>query len=361
MDQSKNELSIAQEIYGTIENRNVTLFKLKNKNGMIVNITNYGGIITKMFVPDKNGKMDDVVLGYDSLSQYIDKTPYFGAFLGRYANRIANGKFHLNGKTYQLAVNNGPNTLHGGMYGFDKKIWQANSFKTDSSVGVALRRISNDGEEGYPGNLSIEVKYTLNNQNELHIESYAQTDQTTVINVTNHSYFNLGGAESGSIKDHVLTINADSFTPVDHTLIPTGEIRSVKNTPFDFNQATPIGDRIDDLSNQQIKIGNGYDHNFVLNENDHKLSLAASVLDPKSGRFLEVLTTEPGLQLYTANYLGGKFIGKNGKAYASREAFCLETQHYPDSPNRADFPTTVLNPDEKFESSTVFRLSVKKD
>ena len=357
---SSSKLTISEMNYGEIQNQSISLFQLKNENSMTVNITNYGGIITQILVPDKNGNMEDVVLGYDSLAHYVEKTPYFGAFLGRYANRIAKGKFSLNGKSYQLAINNGVNALHGGVQGFDKKIWKATSFENTKSVGVLLSGVSPDGEEGYPGNLKVTVKYELNNQNELHINYAAETDQTTVVNFTNHTYFNLKGADQGSITDHIITINADSFTPVDATSIPTGEIRSVKNTPFDFLQPTRIGDRINDTNNPQIKIGNGYDHNFILNRKEEKLSLAASVYEPSTGRVLEVLTTEPAVQFYTGNYLGKKFIGKKGKTYASRDGFCLETQHYPDAPNQPDFPSTVLKPEEKFESSTVFKFYVKE-
>ena len=312
-DQQLNGLTIQKSEYGLLEGKPVFLFQLRNKNGMSAEVTNYGGIITKLFVPNKNGIAEDVVLGYDSLTQYVEKTPYFGAFLGRYANRIANGKFSLNGKNYQLAINNGVNTLHGGKIGFDKKLWNAESFKTEKTVGVILNGNSSDGEEGYPGNLIVSIKYELNNQNELHINYTAETDQPTVVNFTNHSYINLKGADKGSITDHIIKINADSFTPVDDSSIPTGEIRSVKNTPFDFTQPTRIGDRINQTDNQQIKIGNGYDHNFILNKKKKELSLAATVFEPISGRVLEVFTTEPAVQFYTGNYLGKKFIGKKGQ------------------------------------------------
>ncbi len=345
--------------FGKIGETTLSLYQLKNKNNVTVSITNYGGIITELSVPDKNGTMADVVLGFDNLDQYREKSPFFGAIIGRYSNRIAKGNFNLNGKNYQLAINNGENSLHGGEVGFDKKIWQGEAFKTSNSVGVLLSRISPSSEEGFPGNLKVSVKYTLNNLNELEIYYSAETDQSTIVNFTNHSYFNLKGANQGSITDHVLTLYADSFTPTDITAIPTGEIRSVKNTPFDFLQPTRIGARINDTENRQIKIGNGYDHNFILNKEEGILSLAASVYEPTSGRLLEVLTTEPGMQFYTANYLDGTLIGKKAKAYASRDAFCLETQHYPDSPNQPTFPSTVLNPGEKFESTTIYKFSVK--
>ena len=360
--QEKNNLglSVLEQGFGSIGSDSVALYVLKNESGMSVEITNYGGIITKIITPDRNGEFADIVLGYDSLAQYVEKTPYFGAFVGRYANRIAKGTFTLNGKSYQLETNNGPNALHGGEIGLDKKIWKAESFKTDQTVGLELSILSHDNEEGYPGNLSVQIKYELNNQNELRINYSAETDKSTVVNFTNHSYFNLLGADQGSIIDHVLQINADSFTPVDETSIPTGEIRAVGNTPFDFNLPMRIGERIEQTENDQINIGNGYDHNFVLRKSRAQLELAARVEEPTKGRVLEVLTTEPGVQLYTANYLGKKFKGKKGKAYASRDAFCLETQHFPDSPNQPHFPTTVLNPNEMYMSTTVFRFSVKK-
>lgn len=354
-----NKIKFTCADYGKIGEEKIQLFTLKNNNNTSVKLTNYGGIITAIECVDKNGKLDDIVLGYDSLEQYVGKTPYFGAIIGRYANRIAGGKFSIDDNEYQLATNNGTNALHGGLKGFDKQIWQAESFENEEKVGVKLSRTSPDGEEGFPGSLNIEVTYTLYNNDELHIDFNALTDKPTVINLCNHSYFNLKGADSGSITDHILQINAEQFTPLDKASVPTGELRSVENTPFDFRQAKPIGKNINASENKQIKIGNGYDHNFVLNKKVNELTLAATVYEPTTGRVLEVLTTEPGVQLYTANYLDGEFKGKKGHVYQSRDAFCLETQHFPNSPNQADFPSTILHPKEQFTSKTIFRFSVK--
>jgi len=360
-EQGGNGLSISEKNYGFIGDQGVTLFQLENKDSMLLELTNYGGIITKIIVPDKNGNLDDVVLGYDDLAQYIDNTAYFGALVGRFANRIAHGEFTLNDQVFKLETNNGPNALHGGTTGFDKKIWTAASFKSENGVGVKLHGVSKNEEEGYPGNLQVTVTYTLNIENELHIGFHAETDQSTVVNFTNHSYFNLKGSDIGSITNHIVQINASTFTPVDETSIPTGEIRSVSNTPFDFRKPLPIGKRINNISNSQIKISNGYDHNFILDRKEDGLQSAATVYEPSDGRVLEVLTTQPGMQFYTANYLDGKFKGKNNHVYSSRDAFCLETQHYPDAPNQADFPSTVLNLGEKFKSTTVYKFSVRKD
>lgn len=339
----------------------VDLFSLQNDKGMAVHITNYGGIITELWVPDRDGKMADVVLGFDNISDYEQKSPYFGCITGRYANRIAAGKFTLDGVTYdKLAINNGPNHLHGGLKGFDKVVWHAETFEAADSVGVKLRYISKDGEEGYPGNLDVKVTYTLTNADELKIDYEATTDKPTVCNLTNHSYFNLAGHAAGTdaMLVHEMMINADVFTPVaDENAIPTGEARSVKDTPMDFNTPTPIGKRIEDDC-PQLKFGNGYDHNFVLNKSEGELSLAVKVVEPTTGRVMEVLTTEPGVQFYSANYLDG-MTGKGGASYPTRSAFCLETQHYPDSPNKPDFPTTVLRPGETYGTTTIFKFSVK--
>jgi len=354
------QMKIEKKLFGkTPEGMPVDLYTLTNANGMQVKITNYGGIITNIFVPDKNGLLGDVVLGYDNLDDYIKNNPYFGCIVGRYANRIAKGQFTIDSKTYTLAKNNGPNHLHGGIKGFDKVVWEAREIKGEDFVGLALKYLSRDGEEGYPGNLSVKVTYKLTNDNELRIDYQATTDKKTIVNLTNHSYFNLRDAGASSILDHVLMINADKFTPVDETLIPTGELRSVEGTPFDFRQPHQIGERIN-ADDEQIKFGGGYDHNFVLNGQTGELRLAAKVFEPKTGRVLEVFTTEPGVQFYSGNFLDGTITGKYGTVYKHRHGFCLETQHYPDSPNHPDFPSVVLNPGEKYQTSTIFKFSVKK-
>jgi aldose 1-epimerase len=296
-------------------------------------------------------------LGFDSLEGYLSENPYFGAVVGRYGNRIAKGRFMLNGKEYKLATNNGPNALHGGLKGFDKQIWQAQPV---GNSGLRLTYVSNDGEEGYPGTLTTTVEYTLTDANELKLAYSATTDKDTVLNVTNHSYFNLAGEGSGDILGHRLQLFADRFTPVDATLIPTGELRPVAASPFDFRQPRLIGERIDAPGDEQIKFGGGYDHNFVLNGAMGTLRPAARVIEPKSGRVMEVSTTEPGVQFYTGNFLDGIIKGKGGKAYKRRYAFCLETQHFPDSPNQNKFPSVVLKPGQKFASHTVFKFSTEK-
>ena len=350
---------ISEKTIGVYKNSSISLFKLENKQGMIVEISNYGGIIFKIVVPDRNGKMNDVVLGFDNLSQYINQTNYFGVIIGRYANRIAAGNFTLNGEHYQLVTNNENNALHGGLHGFDKKVWASEPYKTNKSVGLTLKLSSPDGDEGYPGNLDVIVKYDLNNKNELRINYSAITDRPTIINLTNHSYFNLNGGKSETILDHILTINASAFTPFNENSIPTGEIHSVDDTPLDFRLPKRINDNFTKLLIEQPKLDNGFDHNFVLNKVEEELSFACKIYDPKSGRILEVFTTEPGMQFYTANHLDGNLKGKNGKNYIRYSGFCIETQHYPDSPNQPNFPTTVLNPNEKFESSTIFRFSAQ--
>lgn len=339
----------------------VQLFTLTNDNGMIAKITNYGGIITQLWVPDRDGRAADVVLGFDSVADYEEKSPYFGCITGRYANRIAGGRFTLDGVTYdKLAINNGPNHLHGGLKGFDKQVWEAEPFEADDAVGLKLHYLSKNGDEGYLGNLDVTVTYTLNNANELRIDYEATTDKPTVVNLTNHSYFNLAGHAAGTdaALAHEMLINADHFTPVaDANAIPTGEIRPVKDSPMDFTTSTSIGERID-ADDEQLKFGNGYDHNWVLNKQQGELSLAARVTEPTTGRVMEVLTTEPGVQFYTANYLDG-FTGKGGATYPRRSAFCLETQHYPDSPNKPEFPSTVLRPPEIYATTTIFKFSVR--
>ncbi|MCB0563467.1 MAG: galactose mutarotase [Phaeodactylibacter sp.] len=350
--------SIEVADYGQTEEGPAKLYTLKNKNGIQVEISNYGGIVTRLLLPGKDGQFDDVVLGFDKLEDYQNDHPYFGAIIGRYGNRIAKGSFTLDGQAYSLAINNEPNALHGGPTGFHKHLWQAKEIEREGAVGLELSRVSQDLEEGYPGTLNVTVRYLLNNANELLIEYEATTDKPTVVNLTNHSYFNLKGAGKGDILGHELMIVANRFTPVDSTLIPTGELRPVEGTPFDFRTPTIIGERVN-ADNEQIRFGGGYDHNFVLNRKGEGLELAATVYEPTTGRFMEVLTTEPGIQFYCGNFLDGSNIGKGGVPYAYRTGFCLETQHYPDSPNQPDFPSTVLRPGEKYETKTVYRFSVK--
>ena len=353
------EMNIEKRVFGTTpDGTTVDIYTLTNANGLEAQITNYAGIVVSLKVPDRNGKLKDVVLGYDNLEGYLKETPYFGAIIGRYGNRIAKGKFSLNGVEYTLAQNNGENHLHGGIKGFDKVVWQAKPLKHDDSVGLELVYLSKDGEEGYPGNLSVTVVYTLTNNNELKIDYSATTDKETVVNLTNHSYFNLANAGAGDILSHEMMINADKFTPVDKGLIPTGELRSVKDTPMDFTQPTAIGERIDQDDEQLIN-GLGYDHNWVLNNSDGSMALAARVYEPTTGRVLEVYTTEPGLQFYSGNFLDGSITGKEGTVYQKRHGFCLETQHFPDSPNKPGFPSTVLKPGDKYTTTTIYKFSAK--
>jgi len=319
---------------------------------------NYGGIILSIRVPDRKGQFADIVLGHETLEGYIPNPPYLGAIVGRYANRIANGKFTLEGKTYTLAQNNGTNSLHGGLKGFDKVLWDGEPLK--GATGVAFTYVSKDGEEGYPGNLKVKVTYTLTDANKLILNYEATTDKATPINLSQHSYFNLAGEGNGDILNHEVMINADRFTPVDKNLIPTGELRAVKGTPLDFTTQTRVGARIDDSYDQMLLAG-GYDHNFVLNSKpkENGLVLAARVYEPTSGRVLEVSTTQPAVQFYTGNFLDGSVTGKQGHVYKRRYGLCLETQHYPDSPNHPDFPTTILKPGETFRSKTVFKFETK--
>jgi aldose 1-epimerase len=314
-------------------------------------ITNYGGIIVSLRAPDRNGKLDDIVLGYDSLDQYIAKTAYFGAIIGRYANRIAHGTFQLDGKTYSIPKNDGDNVLHGGIRGFDKVVWAAKEIKD----GIELTYVSKDGEEGFPGTLTTTVRYTLDG-GALRIEYSATTDKDTVLNLTNHSYFNLAGQANGEVLGHIVKIDGSRITPVDASLIPTGEVKSVKDTPFDFLKPHSIGERIN-ANDEQLRFGMGYDQNFVLDHREDRLSEAAEVYEPTTGRILRVLTTEPGLQFYSGNHLDGSITGKQGRVYKPRVAFCLETEHFPDSPNHPNFPTTELKPGQKFHSITVFEFS----
>jgi len=335
----------------------VDVVTLRNDSGMEVRVATYGGTILSMRVPDRSGAADDVVLGFDDLTTYFTKSPYFGALIGRYGNRIAKGAFTLDGTRYTLAVNNGPNHLHGGIKGWDKVVWAAEPFQRADGVGVVLKYTSRDGEEGYPGTVDADVTYTLSPTNVFTIDYHATTDKPTVINLTQHTYFNLAGAKAADVLGHELVLNAAAYTPVGDTLIPTGEIASVENTPFDFRTATPIGQRID-TKTPQITYGNGYDHNFVLTRTGNGLALAAHVVEPITGRTLEIQTTEPGVQFYTGNFLDGTLTGKGGRVYGRRSGFCLETQHYPDSPNRPNFPSTVLRPGEEYRSRTVWTFGV---
>lgn len=357
-NKERTETSSRRE-FGTLEDgRTAHLYTLTNKQGTAVKITNYGGIITSLRVADKDGNPGDIVLGFDELDGYLQEgVPYFGALIGRFGNRIANAQFELDGDTYQLAANDGPNHLHGGEQGFDKVLWEAESFENEEGQGLRLQYLSEDGEEGYPGNLSVEVTYTLTDDNELKIAYSATTDKATVVNLTNHAYFNLAGHDHGTIVDHRLMINADEYLPVDDTLIPTGERRKVEDTPFDFTDPTLIGRRINE-ENEQLKRGQGYDHCWVLNGEWGKMRLAASVHEPASGRFMEVYTTEPGIQFYAGNFLDGSLSGK-GTSYPHRSGLCLETQHFPDSPNQPDFPSVKLRPGETYQTQTSYKFSVK--
>ena len=341
----------------TGDGRQVDLYVLTNKNGIEADITNFGAAVVSLKVPDRHGKTDDVVLGYDDLDGYLHDKSYFGATVGRYANRIAHGKFTLNGTTYTLAKNDRENHLHGGVRGFNKVVWEAKDVSTAGAAALQLNYLSKDGEEGYPGNLSVQVTYTLTNNNELKIDYAATTDKDTVLNLTHHSYFNLAGQGKGDILQHQLLLHASRFTPVDATLIPTGEIRSVKGTPLDFASATAIGSRIGQ-DDEQLKLGHGYDHNFVLDGGTEGAPvLAAQVYEPSSGRVMEVWTTQPGVQFYSGNFLDDTIRGKSGSTYRRRAAFCLETQHFPDSPNKPNFPSTILKPGSQFKSSTTYKFS----
>ncbi len=351
---------LKKQLFGkTADGQPIDLYTLTNRNGVEIGIMNRGATIVSIRVPDRSGKLGDVALGFDSLDGYLKGTAFFGALVGRYGNRIAKGRFKLDGVEYKLAVNNGENHLHGGLQGFDKVVWNARDVSEGPLPRLELTYLSKDGEEGYPGNLSVVVVYSLTDANELRIDYSATTDKDTVVNLTNHTYFNLAGAGEGDILGHELTLYADRFTPVDKGLIPTGELRSVEGTPFDFRKPTPIGARID-AKDQQIQFGGGYDHNFVLNSGGGSLALAARVDEPKTGRVLEVLTTEPGIQFYTGNFLDGTLVGKGGKTYPRRSGLCLETQHFPDSPNHPKFPSTELKPGGKYQTTTVFRFSVAK-
>lgn len=344
-------MSIQRIDFGkTRDGQHVELYTLTNRNGLLARVTTFGGILTELHVPGRDGRPGNIVLGFDNLKQYEDGHPYFGAMTGRYANRIAHGRFSLDGKTYALATNNGPNHLHGGVKGFDKVVWSARAIDSADGPALELRCISPDGEEGYPGTLTVTVVYTLTNQNELRIDYKALTDKPTLVNLTNHSYFNLAGPGSGAVLDHVLQISADHYTPTDDTLIPTGQIAPVAGTPLDFRRPTRVGDRIG-----QLAIG-GYDHNFVLNAGSAKPHLAARLEDPATGRKMEVLTTEPGVQLYSGIHLDGSIKGIGG-AYPKYGGLCLETQHFPDSPNNPHFPSTVVRPGQTYSTTTVHRFA----
>jgi aldose 1-epimerase len=344
----------------TPEGQPVDLYVLTNKGGAEASITNYGGAVVSLKVPDRNGKLADVVLGYDNADGYVADKSFFGALVGRYGNRIGHAQFAIDGKTYTLAKNNGENTLHGGIKGFNKALWTAKTLSVKGGQSLELSYLSNDGEEGFPGNLKVTVTYTWTDANALIIDYSATTDKKTVVNLTNHSYFNLAGQGSGDILGHQLMILADMFTPVDAGLIPTGELRDVAGTPFDFRKPTAIGARIDQ-DEEQMKLGGGYDHNFVLRPPmDRAEFLAARVVEPTSGRVLEVWTTEPGVQFYTSNFLDGKTIGKGGVGYPKHAAFCLETQHFPDSPNQPKFPPVVLSPGARYHTITTYKFSAEK-
>ena len=333
----------------------VFLYTLTNAKGMEARIANFGAILVSLKVPDRAGRPADVVLGFDSLQEYVQAKRYYGATVGRFANRIAGGRFTLDGVTYTLARNSGENSMHGGIHGFNKVVWQERHWSAHPAV-LELRHRSKDGEEGFPGNLTVNVKFSLTDENELRLDYTAETDQATVVNLTNHSFFNLAGEGHGDVMGYMATIDADRFTPVNAAMIPTGELRPVAGTPFDFRRPVAIGARIHD-NHTQLKIAKGYDHNYVLNHKPGQLGFAARVTDPESGRTLDVLTTEPGMQFYTANNLDGSGGGKGGKSYGPYSAFCLETQHFPDSPNQPAFPTTELRPQMPFHSTTVFHFS----
>lgn len=338
------------------DGQEVHLYTLTNRSGMAVSITNYGGRVVAIRVPDRNGKMGDVVLGFDNLAGYLSDNPYFGALVGRYANRIGKAEFKLDGKDYKLAANNGPNSLHGGLKGFDKVVWTPREIPGNHPA-LELTYLSKNGEEGYPGNLHVKVTYTLMGDNSLQIDYTATTDRDTVLNLTNHSYFNLSGQGNGDVLNTEMMINASKFTPVDANLIPTGALENVEGTPLDFRKPMALGARIND-DYDQLKLGKGYDFNYVINGGGHGMVVAARAVDPQSGRVLEVRTTQPGIQLYTGNFLDGTIHGKDGKVYGPRSAFCLETQHFPDSPNKPDFPSAELKPGQTYHETTIYKFSI---
>jgi aldose 1-epimerase len=359
---SNSSRSVLAQPFGTTDtDQLVKVYTLANANGVELRAMNYGGIILSLRVPDRDGRFDDIVLGYESLDEYLEESPYFGAIVGRYANRIAGGRFTLNGKTYKLATNNGPNHLHGGTVGFDQRVWDAAPFVDAHGTGITFSYTSPAGEEGYPGTLETTVRYTLTDDNQLIVYYEATATEATPVNLSQHTYFNLAGDGRRDILDHRLMLNANYFTPVDSTLIPTGELHPVAGTPFDFTSLTPIGARID-ADDTQVEYGQGYDHNFVLDRSDagkDSLALAARVVEPQTGRVLTVHTTEPGVQFYTGNFLDGSLTGKDGAVYERRYGFCLETQHFPDSPNQPNFPSTILHPGETYRSRTIFTFSTQ--
>jgi len=353
LEKGTTKMTIEKKDFGQLsDGQKVDLYILKNQGGMKAAITNYGAILVSLKVPDKNSECADITLGYDDLEGYLEETPYFGATVGRYANRIKGAVFTLNGKEYPLAKNDNNNHLHGGIKGFDKRVWNAEPFEKEDSAGITFRYLSPDWEEGYPGNLSCTVTYTLTKNNELRIDYEAETDKATPVNLTHHSYFNLKAQGNGDILGHELFLNADKYTPVDKELIPTGEILPVKGTPLDFTEPEAIGERIE-------QVPGGYDHNFVLKGEQGALRLAARVFEPESGRVMEIHTTEPGIQFYSGNFLDGTIKGKSGKIYEKHYGFCLEPQHFPDSPNHPEFPSTILEPGDKYSTTTVFRFSKK--
>ena len=350
-------MDLKKEVFGkTPDGTPVDLYTLAAAQDMTVQITNYGATVVSVTVPDRNGNPGDVTLGYDSPQEYFNGPCYFGCIAGRYANRIANGRFSLGDTVYVLAQNDGANHLHGGTRGFDKAVWQAREFENEEGPGLELTYLSRDGEEGYPGNLSVTIVYTVTNKSELRIDFGATADKPTIVNLTHHSYFNLGGAGCGNILDHELMINADRFCPVDTALIPTGELRPVKGTPMDFTRPVTIGARIDQ-DDEQLQIAKGYDHNWILNKDADGACLAARALERNSGRTLDVYTTHPGIQFYSGNFMENRIVGKAGQIYGHRGGFCLETQHFPDSPNWPNFPSTVLDPDSKYEHTTIYKFA----
>ncbi|MCB9921593.1 MAG: galactose mutarotase [Planctomycetaceae bacterium] len=351
--ETKPEMSITKTSFGKTEDgQEIDLYTCTNANGLVVKLTNYGAIVVSVETPDRDGKLANITLGFDRLDGYLQRHPYFGATVGRYCNRIAKGKFTLDGREYTLATNNGENHLHGGDAGFDKQVWKAEEVNTDAGVGVRFSRRSVDGEEGYPGNLDVTATYTLTNANELHMEFTAQTDKATPCNLTNHNYWNLAGAGSGTNENHELQLEADKYLPVDDGLIPTGELADVKGTPLDFSSPHKIGERLKEIDADPV----GYDHCYVLRSQDGSMALAARVKEPSTGRVMEIYTTQPGIQLYSGNFLDGSESGGGFNQYG---AFCLETQHYPDSPNQPSFPTTILKPGETYKQTTVHKFSVE--
>jgi aldose 1-epimerase len=354
---SKSTGTISPAPFGkTADGTPVEIYTLRNARGCEARIMTYGGIVVSLKVPDKNGNFGDVVLGYDKLDDYVKNNPFFGALVGRYGNRIAKGKFTLDGKEYTLAPNNAPNNLHGGPLGFDKRVWKATTLLTADGPALQLTLLSKDGDQGFPGNLKVTATYTLTADNGLRLDYTATTDKTTLCNLTQHSYFNLAG--KGDVLNHLVFINADKLTPVDNTLIPTGELKPVAGTPFDFRTATAIGARIN-ADDEQIKFGSGYDHNWVVNKPLGKLGLVARVTEPTTGRAMEVWSTEPGVQFYTGNFLDGSITGKGGWVYQKRNGFCFEPQHYPDSPNHPQFPSAELKPGQIYQNTIIYKFSVQ--